>query len=207
MSLISLPQLTNFKTSHHNSEQRLILTGISWEEYEQFLDSLGDSRTYRTIYLEGVLEIMSPSRRHEVSTENIGRLLDIYLEVAEIDFWGLGSTTLRVREGEAGKEPDKCYCLETEKEFPDLAIEVIVTSGNINILEVYHRLGIKEVWLWQNDKLDIYWLENEQYSLQKNSQLLPNLNLKLLCQFINHPNPRLAMKEFRQKLSYQENNE
>ncbi len=198
MSLISLPQLVNFKTSHHDSEQRLILTGISWAEYEQFLESLGDSPTYRTIYLEGVLEIMSPSRRHEVSTENIGRLLEVYLEAAEIDFWGLGSTTLRVEEGQTGKEPDKCYCLRTDKEFPDLAIEVIVISGNIKILEVYRRLGTREVWLWQNDKLNIYCLENEQYSLQEKSQLLPNLDLNLLCKFINHSNPRLAMKEFRQ---------
>ncbi|MGK7954796.1 MAG: Uma2 family endonuclease [Crocosphaera sp.] len=198
MSLISLPQLVNFKTSHHDSEQRLILTGISWEEYEQFLDSLGDSATYRTIYLEGVLEIMSPSRRHEVSKRNIGRLLEVYLEAAEIDFWGLGSTTLRVDEGKAGKEPDECYCLRTDKELPDLAIEVIITSGNIKILEVYRRLGVKEVWLWQNDQLHIYYLENEQYSLKEKSQLLPNLDLNLLCQFIEHPNPRLAMKEFRQ---------
>ncbi|EAZ89897.1 hypothetical protein CY0110_13913 [Crocosphaera chwakensis CCY0110] len=198
MSLISLPQLANFPVSHNDSEQRLILTGISWGEYQQFLDSLGDSATYRTIYLEGVLEIMSPSRRHEVSKKSIGRLLEVYLEAAEIDFWGLGSTTLRGEKGKAGKEPDECYCLETDKELPDLAIEVIVTSGNIKILEVYRRLGVKEVWLWQNDQLEIYYLENDQYSRQENSQLLPNLDLNLLSQFINHPNPRLAMKEFRE---------
>lgn len=94
---------------------------------------------------------MSPSRRHEVSPENIGRLLEVYLEVAEMDFWGLGSTTLRKEEGKAEKEPDKCYCLETDKDLPDLAIEVIVTSGNIKILEVYRRLEVKEVWLWDNN--------------------------------------------------------
>ncbi|MDJ0599005.1 MAG: Uma2 family endonuclease [Crocosphaera sp.] len=200
MSLISFPQLANLQSTHNDSEQRLILTGISWQQYEQLLDSLGDSATYRTSYLEGVLEIMSPSRRHEVTKENIGRLLEVYLEVAEIDFWGLGSTTLRVEEGQAGKEPDKCYCFETEKEFPDLAIEVIITSGNIYILKLYRRLGVKEVWLWENEQLHIYWLENDQYSLKEKSQLLPNLDLNLLCQFINHPNPRLAMKEFREQL-------
>ncbi|MEL4894224.1 Uma2 family endonuclease [Crocosphaera sp. Alani8] len=200
MSLISLPQLANLKTSHDDCEQRLILTDVSWQEYEQFLESLGDSGAYRTIYLQGVLEIMSPSRRHEVSKKNIGRLLEVYLEIAEIDFWGLGSTTLIARKGEAGKEPDECYCLQTEKEFPDLAIEIIVTSGSIKVLEVYRRLEVKEVWLWQNDQLDIYCLENEQYSPKETSQLLPELNINLLCQFINHPNPRLAMKEFRAKL-------
>ncbi|MGB5595374.1 MAG: Uma2 family endonuclease [Crocosphaera sp.] len=200
MSLISSSQLAHLQGSLNDSEQRLILTGISWEQYDKLLQSFGDSSTYRTSYLEGVLEIMSPSRRHEISKKSIARLLEVYLEIAEIDFWGLGSTTFRVREGEAGKEPDECYCLETEKEFPDLAIEVIVTSGSIKILEVYRRLGVKEVWLWQNEQLNIYCLENEQYSPQEKSQLLPNLELDLLCQFINHSNPRLAMKEFRKQL-------
>ncbi|MEA5533638.1 Uma2 family endonuclease [Crocosphaera sp. XPORK-15E] len=200
MSLILLPQLANWQASLNDREERLILTGITWEQYDKLLQAFGDSATYRTIYLEGILEIMSPSRRHEVSKENIGRLLDVYLEAAEIDFWGLGSTTFRVEEGEAGKEPDKCYCFETEKEFPDLAIEVIVTSGSIKILEVYQRLGVKEVWLWKNEQLNIYYLENNQYSLQEKSKLLPDLDLNLLCEFINHPNPRLAMKEFRQQL-------
>ncbi len=58
-----------------------------------------------------MVEIMAPSRRHEVSKEDIGRLVEAYLEYAEIDFWGLGSTTLRKQEKEAGKEPDECFCL------------------------------------------------------------------------------------------------
>ncbi|WP_423739164.1 Uma2 family endonuclease [Crocosphaera subtropica] len=132
------------------------------------------------------------------SIRSIGRLLEVYLEAAEIDFWGLGSTTSRVEEGKAGKEPDECYCLVTDRELPDLAIEVIVTSGNIKILEVYRRLGVKEVWLWQDEQLQIYCLENEEYFIQEKSQLLPNLDLNLLCQLINHDNLRLAMKEFRE---------
>ncbi|ACK64228.1 protein of unknown function DUF820 [Rippkaea orientalis PCC 8801] len=201
MSLISLPALANWQTSLEDSEQRLILTGISWEQYEQFLQVFGDISTYRTTYLEGILEIMSPSRRHEISKKSIARMLEVYLEQAEIDFWGLGSTTFRVKEGEAGKEPDECYCLYTEKELPDLVIEVIITSGSIKLLEVYRRLGVLEVWLWQNQQLEIYYLDNAQYFLQEKSQLLPNLDFNLFCQFINHPNPRLAMKEFRQKIT------
>ena len=32
-----------------------------------------------------------------------------------------------------------------EKELPDLAIEVVVTSGNVDKLIVYQRLGVQEV--------------------------------------------------------------
>jgi Uma2 family endonuclease len=201
MSLFLLPAIANLEASLQDTEEKLTFTGVSWEKYEQLLDDLGDSSTYRTIYLEGVLEIMSPSRRHEVSKESIGRILEVYLEKAHIDFWGLGSTTLRRQEGEAGKEPDKCYCLYTDKEFPDLAIEVIITSGRKKlILEVYRRLGIKEVWLWQNDELKVYSLQNNEYFLSEKSILLPNLDLKLLGEYVNYPNPRLAMQEFRENL-------
>jgi len=122
--------------------------------------------------------------------------------ITEIDFWGLGSTTLRKQEKEAGKEPDECFCLFTEKEFPDLAIEIILTSGSLKVLEVYKRLGTQEVWFWQDNQLKIYSLqENGEYILIPKSALLPDLNLELLAEYVNHPNPRLAVKEFRSRLT------
>lgn len=189
-------------------EERLILGEVNWQQYEKLLTHLGDSSRYRVTYLDGILEIMSPSRRHEVSTENIGRLLEVYLEQAEIDFWGLGSTTFRKQKQGVGKEPDKCYCINTEKEFPDIAIEVVLTSGGINTLEVYKRLEVKEVWFWQNNQLKIYHLnENGEYELQTASTLLPDLDISLLSKYITAPNPRLAMKEFREELRSQLGND
>ena len=58
----------------------------------------------------------------------------------------MGSTTLQRPEQGAGGELDESYCIGTDKDFPDLAIEVIVTSGSINRLELYRRLGVQEVW-------------------------------------------------------------
>lgn len=200
MSLISLPTLANWQLSLDDSEERLILTGVTWEQYEQLLTAFGDSSTYRTTYLAGTLEIMSPSRRHEISKKNIARLLELYLEEAEIDFLGLGSTTFRRQEGEAGKEPDECFCIGTEKDLPDIAIEVVVTSKKDNILAVYLLLGVKEVWFWENEQLKVYVLENNQYYLREKSVILPQLDLKMLSQFVNHPNPRLAVKQFRELL-------
>ncbi|MEM8780908.1 MAG: Uma2 family endonuclease, partial [Cyanobacteria bacterium P01_G01_bin.49] len=196
MNLILLPELANLRSSLNDSEQRMILTEVTWTQYGKLLQALGDSSIYRITYLNGILEIMSPSRRHEICKKNIARLLEVYLEEVEIDFWGLGSTTFREKEGKVGKEPDESYCLETEKELPDLVIEVIITSGSIKILEVYRRLEIQEIWLWQDEQLKIYCLKNNQYSLQEKSRLLPNLDLHLFCQFINYPNPRLGIKEF-----------
>ncbi|ACB52958.1 hypothetical protein cce_3610 [Crocosphaera subtropica ATCC 51142] len=42
MSLISLLQLVKLQPIHNDSEQGLILTGISGEKYEQVLEALVD---------------------------------------------------------------------------------------------------------------------------------------------------------------------
>jgi Uma2 family endonuclease len=182
-------------------EEKLIISEVSWEQYEHLLAHLGDSDRYRITYFDGILEIMSPSRRHEVDKKSAARLLEVYLEEAEIDFWGLGSTTFRKQKQEVGKEPDECYCIGTEKEFPDIAIEVVLTSGGINFLEVYKRLEVKEIWFWQNNQLTIYHLsESGEYEQQTASTLLPNLDITLLSQYVTVTNPRLAMQQFRAKV-------
>ncbi len=94
----------------------------------------------------------------------IGTLLEIYFLETNTEYFPTGSTTIRNEEQKAGCEPDESYCIVTEKDFPDLAIEVVVTSGGINRLELYSRLGVKEIWFWQNDNLKIYCLREETFS-------------------------------------------
>jgi Uma2 family endonuclease len=136
-------------------EERFITTGLSCQQYEELLAQLGDSPWYRVTYLEGTLEIMSPSRRHELGKKNIGRLLEAYLEETRTRFWGLGSTTFRKQEEKGGTEPDESYCIGTDKEFPDLAIEVVLSSGGVDKLEVYKKLGVMEVWFWQKNQFSL----------------------------------------------------
>ena len=107
------------------------------------------------------------------------------------------------RKGMSAKTPDECYCIGTEKEFPDIAIEVIVTSGGVDNLEVYKRLGIKEVWFWQNDEITIYCLDQQDiYQKQNRSTILPKLDIILLASYVTASNPRLAVKEFKAKISH-----
>ncbi|MFM6842180.1 MAG: Uma2 family endonuclease, partial [Dolichospermum sp.] len=101
---------------------------------------------------DGVIELMSPSRRHEIHKTIIGSLLEIYFQEKRIRYFPLGSTTLRKQAKRGGVEPDESYCIVIEKEVPDLAIEVVVTSGGIDKLEVYKRLAVAEVWFFQNNQ-------------------------------------------------------
>ena len=200
MTSAILNNLFQLKLDIEDPEERFITSGVSWQVYESILNSLGNSSSYRLTYLSGTLEIMSPSRSHEVDKENIGRLLEVYLEENRIPFWGLGSMTIRKEDERAGKEPDKCYCIGTDKEIPDLAIEVIYTSEGVDVLEVYQRLGVKEVWFWQNQKFTIYCLQNDGYEEISRSQLLPNLNLVLLSQYVDISEPLEAIIEWRKQV-------
>ncbi|HLO52331.1 MAG TPA: Uma2 family endonuclease, partial [Kamptonema sp.] len=119
-----------------------------------------------------------------------------------------GSTTLRQEEKSSGIEPDEAYCIGTDKEFPDLAIEVTITSGGINKLEVYRRLNVREVWFWQNERFSLYYLREETpvqfvqtcgYELIQKSKVLPDLDIELLMECLKNPSPLAAAKEFRQR--------
>jgi len=197
-------------------EDRYITSGISWQHYESLLDNLGDSTGIRVTYLDGVLEIVSPSRRHESGKTRIGTLMEIYFLETETAYFPLGSTTLRSPTTQSGTEPDESYCIGEEKALPDLAIEVVATSGSVNKLAVYGRLGIPEVWFWQDNGLSLYHLR-EQTPLQfrqiygyepvSRSELLPGLDIALLTACILQPNPLAAAKTFRDRLRQQRNQE
>ncbi|HIK12985.1 MAG TPA: Uma2 family endonuclease [Oscillatoriaceae cyanobacterium M33_DOE_052] len=189
-------------------EWRYMIDRVEWEQYETLLARNGDNAAYRVTYLDGALEIMSPSRRHESRKTRIGNLLEIYFLEADINYFPFGSTTLRQEAERSGIEPDEAYCIGTDKEFPDLAIEVIITSGGLDKLEVYRRLNVREVWFWENDRFRLYSLPaaTEQFSQTTGyepitrSQILPHLDLELLAEYIRHPNSLIAGKEFRQRL-------
>lgn len=181
-------------------EERQIVSGVSWEGYESLLDELGDSLRYRVTYLDGVIELVSPSRRHERNKSNIGSLVEIYCQEKRIPYFPLGSTTFRKEEKRGGTEPDESYCIGEDKEFPDIAIEVVVSSGGLDKLEVYKRLGVREVWFFKKNKFEIYGLRNESYEKIDRSEVLPNLDMNLLAQYAVAPNPLEAALEFREKV-------
>lgn len=190
-----------FQLKTRNNEERFITSGVTWRVYESLLATLGNSSSYRVAYLSQTLEIMSPSRSHELDKKAIVRLLEAYLEEKRIHFWGLGSTTLRARDKQAGKEPDECYCIGNSKDIPDLALEVIYTSGGIDTLEIYKRLGLGEVWFWQNQQFAIYCLHSNSYQQQTQSTLLPDLDWALLAKYVIINDPLEAIIEWRKQIA------
>jgi Uma2 family endonuclease len=177
---------------------------VTWQQYESLLATLGDYAGLRLIYLEGALEIFMPSSEHEMLKKVIARLLERYAEEAGIPFHGYGSTTYRRQAKEMGLEPDECYCVETLKERPDLAIEINLTSGGLDKLAIYQGLEVPEVLMWQNQRLTLYHLGEAGYQAADRSQFFPNLDWQLLGQYVRPQDQPQAIKEFLQAIRVQD---
>lgn len=197
-------QLLNLNNPSQDSEQRIVLAGVTWQQYDTLVSLfINQFPALRMTYLEGTLELMTTSPEHERFKTIIGRLLEAYAEERDLDLNGYGSTTFRREAAARGLEPDECYCLGELQEVPDLAIEVALTSGGIDKLSVYQGLGVKEVWFWQNQGFSVYVLGQTGYVDCDRSQLLPGLDLQLLSSFIDTAHQTRSVKAYRQALRTQ----
>jgi Uma2 family endonuclease len=175
----------------------LVLTGITWEKFEQIETTFEDIEGIRFIYLDGDLEIIiNLGQEHEYYRSTITLLLDAYLRAKDIRFYKMGSATLGNKNITGRKEPDDAYAIHSKKDIPDLIVEVIFTSGNIKILEIYKRIAIPEVWVWEDGLLKIYTLKNDEYNQVNQSQLLPDLDIQMLTQYINYHDQYDGVTEF-----------
>lgn len=183
----------------------VVLHNISWEDYEGVLRMRGDRSVPRVSFLEGELELMSPSWTHESVKSKIGCLVEVWCLEHGLDFQTVGSWTLKERPKEAGVEPDECYvfgdaALAAEPPSrPDLAIEVVWTSGGIDKLEIYRRLGVREVWFWEEDVLSIHQLRGERYVEAIKSKVLPGIDTAQLLSFLPQPTS-VAIRQYRAAL-------
>jgi Uncharacterized protein conserved in cyanobacteria len=108
----------------------------------------------------------------------------------------LQSATRRDRSRNVSFEPDESYYIGSRKEHPDLAVEVTITSGRTNKLAKYLRLRIAEVGFWENNRLSIYGLREDNYEQISRSEFLPELDLELLVRCVLMPSIIEARTEF-----------
>lgn len=180
-------------------EQRILLNDVPWSTYVVLRDSL-DSPGVRMTYLKGCLEIMSPSREHEVDKKQIARLIELFCLERDIPLFAYGSTTFRKEEKERGLEPDECYCRGADREVPDFALEVIVTHGAIDKLEVYRGLGVREVWVFETGAFRVLALRGERYEMVDGSEILPEIDLVQVARYTAEPDQHAALRAFRADL-------
>ena len=183
-------------------EQRMLLHDVSWKEYV-ILRELFDRPGLRMTYLEGALELTSPSPEHELWKKNIARLIELFAHVRGIDLYGYGSTTFRKEAKEHGAEPDECYLLDKSLvDFPEIVLEVIHTSPLLNKLEVYAGFGVQEVWVFKDGAFILYGFDptTGSYTQLERSRLLPALDFAMIARYALRPDTPRALRELEAEL-------
>ena len=155
--------------------QQLLLQDISWSDFESILEDLGEHRSSRISYSNGVMEIMVPLPEHEKHKEIIGEIVRILLDRLEINFEGLGSTTFKNLPMAQAVEADTCFYIKNYQAVigkdrldltidppPDLAIEIDIT--NRTRLDNYLLLKVPELWRYSRTGLQIYLLQGDRYT-------------------------------------------
>lgn len=189
--------------------QRVLLQDISWEEFEAISEELVDRRSARVAYYDGILEIMTPLPEHEYFKQTISIAIEDMAETLELNYESYGSTTWRRQTKQAGLEPDNCFYFQNEASVrgklkfnlnqdppPDLALEIDITNKSLDRFPIYARLGVPELWCYDDETLKIYHLQDEQYVEVEQSNIFPKLDVRALPQLIeeNRSAGRLALR-------------
>ena len=187
------------------AENRVLLSNVAWSTFESLLAE-NESRGTRFTYDRGYLEIMSPSREHELVKTLLGRMVELMAVELNIPISSGGSTTLKEEFKQRGLEPDECYYVANEPAMrgrdeydaavdppPDLVIEVDISRGSLDKLPIYADFGVPEVWLFEDTTLRILTLAADgAYHPQEQSLSLPLLRRADIQRFLDQ---RSAMNE------------
>lgn len=175
----------------------LVLPDINWDEYEELIEQIGESRGLRTSYADGKLQIMVVSSEHEKYAWFIGSLVASIRLRLRINILFFGAPTMRKEKRRKGLEPDACFYVQsaplignrmqldfTSDPPPDIAVEIDVHHGSISKFPIYAALGVPEVWRYDGAQLQIHLLQQDEYTQATASQALPMLTGELLTSFL-----------------------
>ncbi|MEA5471485.1 Uma2 family endonuclease [Spirulina sp. 06S082] len=189
-------------------DRSIVHYSITWQQFKLIQAGFAESRNIRLSYYDNTIEILMPGRDREFFKTIIGMLLELFCLEKNIEFEPLGSTT-QERENEVSLEPDESYCFGESKPRPDLAIEVIFSSGSANKLKRYQVLGIPEVWFWEDGVFSLYHLRDRDYEKIERSEIseLATLEIELLsrCVLIAQTSRLEAANTFRNALENNSN--
>ncbi|MBX3190093.1 MAG: Uma2 family endonuclease [Labilithrix sp.] len=184
-------------------EQRMLVSGVRWKDYVILREAL-DTPSLKMTYLEGDLELMSPSGANEKHKKIIARLVETYAYLLRLPFNGYGSTTFRKEAKKRGVEPDECWVLGRtldEGDYPDIVLEVIETAPLLDKLRVYDGLAIPEVWLFEEGRFTIHHRRKKGgYEQAGKSALLPELDFSLLARLVEIEDQQAALEELTRRV-------
>lgn len=199
----------NFLT---NESRTILLSDVSWNEYEMFLKDFEERAGWRLAYDGGRLEITPPTYEHEYHSFSFHNFVLAYCENFDLELVGARSTTFRSELIKKGVEPDECYYVQNarksiERNFsskkylvPDIAVEIDVTTESLDKFPIYAALQVPEVWIYDGKTVSFYELEAENYHQISHSRALPLLSAEKTAEFLQISQTKgqtFALKSFR----------
>ncbi len=131
------------------AEARVVLQGVSWQTFKALMADIGEDRSCRLAYDQGILEIRVPYEQQEESKILIAGFVTATADELEIEIRQLGSLTLEREDLTRAVEPDTCFYIQNESQVrgkeiklpnvppPDLVVESDYTHSSLNKFNIY----------------------------------------------------------------------
>ena len=178
-------------------DERVVVRRVSWETYERLLADDERRRVPRITFDRGVMELVTPSKPHELDSKTIIRFVDIAAILLGIPVQSTGSTTFRRADLEQAFEADGSLYVQNEARVrthreadlnieppPDVVLEMEVSRSAIDKLRLYARMGVPEVWRCDGERVSMFLLDGETYRESTASAAIPALTAEVLTRFM-----------------------
>jgi Uma2 family endonuclease len=199
-------QITNYYeiVSQLPQDASVTFQDVTWDEYEELLQQVGEAPGLRISYDNGSLHIMTISGEHEKYALFINSLIAGIRLRLRLNILAFGSATMRKPKRSAGHEPDACFYVQTAAQIgnkiqldfekdppPDIVVEIDIHHDSRSRFPVYARLGVPEIWRYDGVAMTIYQLAEESpegeapaYVERDASAALPMLTAQLLAEML-----------------------
>lgn len=175
----------------------LTLSNVSWEEYENLVQAVGEAPSLRINYNRGRMEIMTLSFKHEHYSHFVEQMVGIIRLLLRVKVAFFGSATLKRQRRLKGAEPDACFYVQNAPVIghkinldlridppPDVVLEVDIHHESFSRFHIYEGLGVPELWHYDEKRLTIYHLVEGRYEAVINSLAFPILTDEVLTRFL-----------------------
>lgn len=192
-----------------SGDQRIVIRGVDRTLYNLLDRAIGEDQHIRLIYDGKDLELMTTGYLHERFKELFGRLMRAIMLALDLEFEAAGQATWKTEEAARGLESDLSYYFDPRKmevvrqaadrgsnapadyPAPDLAIEIDLSSPQVDRPAVYAALRVGEVWRFNGRDVVIEQLQPDgSYAQAATSRFLPLSEADIRRWLVEEDSPR-----------------
>ena len=176
----------------------LVVSNVTWEQYEDLLTELADRPGLRVSYDEGRLQVMSPSKEHEEYVELIVRIAQVLSEELSVLLETYGSATWKRRILQKGVEPDTCFYVANAHRVigkrtldldvdppPDVVVEIDITNESLSKFPIYAAIGVPEIWRYDRARVQMFELSGDRYASTVGSRFFSGFSCAMLLESLD----------------------